>query len=109
MATTRLGLYGGPRSPYGSFAGKETEVTPDGPKGAGLFTRLGAYGGPRSRYGDFTGKESEVITDVPVVVQFGKKFYVKDDHKPRLIKTHEIEQEEAELLAIITIISEYLL
>ena len=26
MATTRLGLYGGPRSPYGSFAGKTLEV-----------------------------------------------------------------------------------
>ena len=26
MATTRLGLYGGPRSPYGSFAGKVTEI-----------------------------------------------------------------------------------
>ena len=25
MATTRLGLYGGPRSPYGSFAGKTLE------------------------------------------------------------------------------------
>ena len=30
MATTRLGLYGGPRSPYGSFAGKTLEgVVPD--------------------------------------------------------------------------------
>ncbi len=26
MATTRLGLYGGPRSPYGSFAGKTLEA-----------------------------------------------------------------------------------
>ena len=26
MATTRLGLYGGPRSPYGSFAGKTPEI-----------------------------------------------------------------------------------
>lgn len=26
MATTRLGLYGGPRSPYGAFAGKTLEV-----------------------------------------------------------------------------------
>ena len=26
MAITRLGLYGGPRSPYGSFSGKVTEI-----------------------------------------------------------------------------------
>lgn len=26
MATTRQGLYGGPRAPYGSFAGKTPEV-----------------------------------------------------------------------------------
>ena len=34
MARTRLGLYGGPRSPYGTFAGKTEEVivaTPDAP------------------------------------------------------------------------------
>ena len=29
MATTRLGLYGGPRSPYGTFAGKTLEVVAD--------------------------------------------------------------------------------
>lgn len=26
MAITRLGLYGGPRSPYGSFVGKVAEI-----------------------------------------------------------------------------------
>ena len=30
MATTRLGLYGGPRSPYGAFSGKTLEgIIPD--------------------------------------------------------------------------------
>ena len=51
---TRLGVYGGPRQPYGSFAGK---VESGGePVGTEVHTRLGAYGGPRQRYGSFAGK-----------------------------------------------------
>jgi hypothetical protein len=52
MATTRLGGWGGPRAPFGSFAGKEEEITPKG-----IITRLGGWGGPRMRYGSFAGKE----------------------------------------------------
>ena len=53
-AVTRLGLYGGSRSPYGSFAGK----TPGVPVSADVVTRLGLYGGPRAPYGSFAGKEA---------------------------------------------------
>jgi len=50
--TTRLGAYGGPRQPYGSFANKEplVPVIPE------VITRLGASGIPRQLYGDFSGK-----------------------------------------------------
>ena len=58
MSVTRLGLYGGPQQPYGSFAGK------DGQFGfTGQVTRLGLYGGPRSPYGVFTGKSPQ--TELP--------------------------------------------
>lgn len=62
MATTRLGLYGGPRSPYGSFVGKT-----QGKSYTQTFTRLGLYGGSRYPYGDFSGKVS--ITPEPPVVE----------------------------------------
>ena len=52
--TTRLGAYGGARSPYGSFSGKEENVS--GPHAPGDVTRLGVYGGPRELYGSFAGK-----------------------------------------------------
>ena len=45
-AITRLGLYGGPRAPYGTIVV------------AAQITRLGLYGGPRQVYGTFTGKEA---------------------------------------------------
>ncbi len=41
---TRLGLYGGPRSPYGSFAGKESvtdeEIAQSGSIGRFIFYRI---------------------------------------------------------------------
>lgn len=66
MATTRLGLAGIPRSPYGSFAGK-AEAVP----AADQITRLGLSGFTRMMYGSFTGKAE--ATGSGRVVQ-GKKF-----------------------------------
>lgn len=54
MAVTRLGAYGGPRPPYGSFAGKAAA----GGHPVAYITRLGMHGGPRPRYGSFAGKTS---------------------------------------------------
>jgi len=48
---TRLGLYGGPRRLYGSFAGKAEDVAP-----RDTVTRLGLYGATRGLYGSFAGK-----------------------------------------------------
>ena len=53
---TRLGLYGGPRGLYGSFAGK-AEAPLTGPHNPGEITRLGLAGIPRGLYGSFAGKE----------------------------------------------------
>jgi len=50
-AVSRLSLYGGPGSPYGSFSGK-TIVVPQGPP----VTRLGLYGGSEIKYGSFANK-----------------------------------------------------
>ena len=54
MATTRLGLYGGPRQLWGTFSGKTEAI--GGPKATDQITRLGLYGGPRFLYGTFSGK-----------------------------------------------------
>lgn len=62
--TTRLGLYGGARQPYGSFAGK-TELT-SGPHPVAEITRLGLYGGPRQLYGSFVGKTASTSGPHPV-------------------------------------------
>ena len=59
MATTRLGLYGGARPSYGSFADKESTVKP-------RLTRLGLHGGARPPYSDHSraaiGKSQSHIT-----------------------------------------------
>ena len=60
MATTRLGLYGGARPPYGSFADKESTVKP-------RLTRLGLHGGPRMRYSSFTKAVAEDVSDEEAV------------------------------------------
>jgi hypothetical protein len=53
---TRLGLYGGPRSPYGDFSLKGAA---SGTKSfTSVFTRHGLHGGPRKPYGSFAGKEA---------------------------------------------------
>lgn len=57
---TRLGLYGGPRSPYGGFAPK----TPGGVIGVNQVTRLGMYGGPRFPYGVFNPKTGGDVVEV---------------------------------------------
>jgi hypothetical protein len=59
-AVTRLGLYGGARKPYGSFAGKSPAPLKPYTK---TFTRLGLYGGPRPPYGSFAGKSALVIVE----------------------------------------------
>jgi hypothetical protein len=59
-AVTRLGLHGGPRSPYGSFAGKTTAPLKSYTK---TFTRLGLHGGPRTPYGSFAGKAALVVVE----------------------------------------------
>ena len=59
-AVTRLGLHGGPRSPYGSFAGKAAAPLKTYTK---TFTRLGLHGGPRPPYGAFSGKSALVIVE----------------------------------------------
>jgi len=48
---TRHALYGGARQPYGSFAGKVVAGKTGGP-----FTRHALYGGARPLYGSFAGK-----------------------------------------------------
>ena len=62
-AVTRLGLHGGPRSPYGSFAGKSPAPLKTYTQ---TFTRLGLYGGPRPPYGSFAGKSALVIVEEAV-------------------------------------------
>lgn len=57
MATTQLWPYGGPGSPYGSFAGKEEST---GTKAyTATFTRLWPHGGPGAPYGSFAGKAAQ--------------------------------------------------
>ena len=77
-AVTRLGLYGGTRSPYGSFAGK----TEGGEIPAHPhLTRLGLYGGPRGLYGSFAGK-TEAVIDLETPGYYGaglRKRRDKDD------------------------------
>lgn len=51
-AVTRLGLGGGPRGLYGSFAGKQAGGGPD----TTPVTRLGLGGSTRGLYGSFAGK-----------------------------------------------------
>ena len=65
MATSRLGLGGFSRSPYGDFTGK-TEAAPV----VEAFTRLGLSGFSRMPYGDFTGKTEAVA----VARRKGKRF-----------------------------------
>ena len=60
MATTRLGLYGGARPPYGSFADKESTAKQH-------LTRLGLHGGPRMRYSSFTKAVAEDVSDEEAV------------------------------------------
>ena len=59
MATTRLGLYGGARPPYGSFADKEYQER--------HLTRLGLYGGPRTQYASFSKFDVEDVSDEEAV------------------------------------------
>ena len=59
-AVTRLGLHGGPRSPYGSFAGKTTAPLKSYTK---TFTRLALHGGARPPYGSFAGKSALVVVE----------------------------------------------
>jgi len=85
--TTRLGLYGGPRSPYGSFAGKLEDVAP-----RDTVTRLGLYGGTRGLYGSFAGKvvgEVPVEEETPVVIASG-------GGTPRQFRSRWISREEVE-------------
>ena len=51
MATTRLGLHGGPRRPYAAFTDRSTTVAY-----TRTYTRLGLYGGPRRARTDLTGR-----------------------------------------------------
>ncbi len=53
---TRLGLYGGTRGLYGSFAGKVENENSAGPHNPGEITRLGLAAIPRGLYGSFAGK-----------------------------------------------------
>ena len=48
MATTRLGLHGGPRRAYAAFTDRSTPVVY-----TGTYTRLGLHGGPRRARGGF--------------------------------------------------------
>ena len=52
MATTRLGLHGGPRRPYAAF----TDRTPPSIVYGKTYTRLGLYGGSRAAYVDLTDR-----------------------------------------------------
>jgi len=63
--TTRLGLGGFSRSPYGSFLGKPQETTIV----VNNITRLGLSGVTRSRYGSFVGKSSAISLSV---LDFGR-------------------------------------
>ena len=78
MSTTRLGLYGGPRPPYGSFSPKTESVVP---KSTDPITRLGLYGGPRQLYGDFAPKteaDAAVTSDI-----IGHGWGYRDDESQR--------------------------
>ena len=66
MAKTRLGLYGGPRSPYGDF----TKAAPSVKTFSGAYVRLGLYGGSRSPYGSFAGKTA----GIPATAKRSKQF-----------------------------------
>lgn len=54
---TRLGLHGGARELYGSFAGKAEAVSTRAD-----LTRLGLAAIPRQRYGSFAGKAAAAPT-----------------------------------------------
>tara|TARA_R110002096_G_scaffold19666_1_gene65586 strand:- start:326 stop:538 length:213 start_codon:yes stop_codon:yes gene_type:complete len=65
MATTRLGLYGGPRGPYGSFAGKTIATT-------AIPTQFGKkfyQGKSRETIKDFELKQdtSELLTIIKLI------------------------------------------
>ena len=51
MATTRLGLHGGPRRAYAEFTDRSNPVVY-----TQTFTRLGLYGGPRRARTDLTDR-----------------------------------------------------
>jgi len=63
---TRLGAHGGPRPPYGSFAGKTAAG-----RSVAHITRLGAYGGARPRYASFAGKSAGAGHPVAHITRLG--------------------------------------
>lgn len=70
---TRLGLYGGARKPYGSFAGKGL-----GAKSyVKTITRHGLYGGARPPYGDFSGKVESDLEDDAIITSGGYHFQAR--------------------------------
>ena len=72
-AVSRLGLYGGSRSPYGSFAGKTAYAPPASKPYTKTFTRLGLYGSTRTPYGAFAGKTETIVVPSKAGGHIGRK------------------------------------
>ena len=88
---TRLGPDATPRRLYGSFAGKTPTIPPvDHP--VGKLTRLGMYGAPRGLYGDFASKALTEIEE-----DLGGSTWLKSQRERDMLL-----REDEELLSLIT-------
>lgn len=97
MAVTRLGGWGGPRSPCGSFAGKI--LATEFPRPAvPVLTRLGGYGGPRLPFGSFAGKvEADIPVEVPEARRRGGYVPYYDGEQPYRRRDRQKQAQEAAL------------
>jgi hypothetical protein len=85
MATTQLWPYGGPGSPYGSFAGKDASA--GGSKTyTATFTRLGLHGSIALPYGNFAGKAP---TPEPTI-RGGGRLVERPRRDPRIAEDDEL-------------------
>jgi hypothetical protein len=78
--------YGGPGSPYGSFAGKEPGSGGAGKSYTATFTRLGVHGAIARPYGSFAGKAE---APAPAPAAGGRAWPVEKAPKPRQRRERE--------------------
>lgn len=83
--TTRLSVYGGIGTPYGSFASKVS---------GSVITRLAIYGGIGIPYGSFSGKTASTVT----VHDFNGRIRTRE-----LMRRKRLEQDDEDIMKIIAL------